>query len=39
MFKNAQEAGLIIVLVNHLLENGIVILQYADDIIFMLDGA
>jgi hypothetical protein len=26
-------------LVNHLLENGIVILQYADDIIFMLDGA
>jgi hypothetical protein len=37
LIKNAQENGLIRGLVPHLQENGVVILQYADDTIFVLE--
>jgi hypothetical protein len=36
MIQQAQSAGLVTGLVPHLIENGVVILQYADDTILLL---
>jgi hypothetical protein len=37
MIKNAQQEKLIVGMTPHLQENGVAILQYADDTIFLLD--
>jgi hypothetical protein len=37
MIKNAHQEKLIVGMTPHLQENGIAILQYADDTIFLLD--